>query len=47
MSTNAVGAHIASAILLAWGAAHLGPTRAVAVSFADISLDNRRNLLTE
>ena len=45
--TGAVLAYVASAILIAWGTAHLAPTRAVAGSFGDISLDNRRILVME
>jgi len=47
VSTGAVLAYAASAILIAWGAAHLGPTRAVAASFGAISVDNRRILVME
>ena len=47
MSTAAVLAYAASAILIAWGTAHLAPTRAVAASFGAISLDNRRILVME
>jgi len=42
-----VFAYAASAILIAWGTAHLVPTRAVAASFGGISLDNRRILVME
>jgi hypothetical protein len=45
--TGAILAYVASAILIAWGTAHLAPTRAVAGSFGDISLDNRRILVME
>ena len=47
MSTAAALAYAASAILIAWGAAHLAPTRAVASSFGAISIDNRRILVME
>jgi hypothetical protein len=47
MSSAAVLAYAASAILIAWGSAHLVPTRAVAASFGGISLDNRRILVME
>jgi hypothetical protein len=40
-------AYIASAVLIAWGTAHLVPTRAVAGSFGAISIDNRRILVME
>ncbi len=40
-------AYAASAMLIAWGSAHLAPTRAVATSFGAISLDNRRILVME
>lgn len=45
VSTPAVLAYLAAAILIAWGIAHLMPTRAVAASFGAISLDNRRILV--
>jgi hypothetical protein len=47
MSTGAAPAYAAAAIVVAWGAAHLAPTRAVAASFGEISLDNRRILVME
>jgi hypothetical protein len=47
MSTPAALGYTAAAILAAWGAAHIAPTRAVAASFGDISLDNRRILVME
>ncbi len=47
MSSAAVLGYLASAVLIAWGAAHLAPTRAVAASFGDISLANRRILIME
>ena len=47
MTTGAVLAYVASAILIGWGSAHLVPTRAVAASFGGISLDNRRILVME
>lgn len=47
METAAVIEYAASAILIAWGIAHLAPTRAVAASFGPISLDNRRILVME
>ena len=40
-------AYVASAILIAWGSAHLAPTRTVAASFGAISADNRRILVME
>lgn len=40
-------AYLASAILIAWGSAHLAPTRTVAASFGAISADNRRILVME
>lgn len=40
-------AYVASALLIAWGSAHLAPTRAVAESFGAISLENRRILVME
>ncbi|MGZ4214829.1 MAG: hypothetical protein ACXVH1_02775 [Solirubrobacteraceae bacterium] len=40
-------AYLASAIVIAWGSAHLVPTRAVAASFGEISVDNRRILIME
>ncbi len=39
--------YVAAAIVLAWGVAHLVPTRAVVVGFGDISLANRRVLTME
>jgi hypothetical protein len=47
MAAGAVLAYVASATLIAWGSAHLAPTRAVAASFGDISVDNRRILVME
>jgi ABC-type polysaccharide/polyol phosphate export permease len=47
VSIAAVLAYVASAILLAWGTAHLAPTRAVVASFGAISDDNRRILVME
>jgi hypothetical protein len=47
VSTPAVLAYLAAAILIAWGVAHLMPTQAVAASFGAISLDNRRILVME
>jgi len=47
MSAAAVLAYAACAILIAWGTAHLAPTRAVAASFGAISPDNRRILVME
>ena len=40
-------AYVASAILIAWGSAHLAPTRTVVASFGAISGDNRRILVME
>jgi hypothetical protein len=45
--TAAVLAYVASGMLIVWGTAHLAPTRAVAASFGEISLDNRRILVME
>jgi len=42
VSTAALLAYLASAILTTWGTAHLTATRGVAASFGAISLDNRR-----
>jgi len=47
MTTGAVLGYVASVMLIAWGCAHLIPTRAVAASFGGISLDNRRILVME
>jgi hypothetical protein len=47
MATDARLAYIAAAILIVWGAAHIAPTRAVAASFGEMSLDNRRILVME
>jgi hypothetical protein len=47
MPVSALLAYLASAALVVWGGAHLGPTRAVVASFGDISLDNRRVLAME
>ena len=47
MSAGAAMAYAASGVLIAWGVAHLAPTRAVTASFGDISLDNRRILVME
>ena len=47
VSTGAVLAYAASAIVIAWGSAHLAPTRAVAASFGANSLDNRRIFVME
>ena len=47
MSSGALLAYVASAVLLAWGSAHLVPTRAVAASFGAITPDNRRILIME
>ena len=47
VQTAALLAYVASAILIAWGTAHLAPTRAVAASFGAISLDSRRILVME
>jgi hypothetical protein len=47
VSSAALLAYVASALLIAWGSAHLAPTRAVAESFGAISLDNRRILVME
>jgi hypothetical protein len=47
VSTGALLAYVASAILIAWGTAHLAPTRDVVASFGAISVDNRRILVME
>jgi len=47
MATDATLGYAAATVLIAWGAAHLVPTRAVASAFGDISLDNRRILVME
>jgi hypothetical protein len=47
MAAGALLAYVASAILIAWGSAHLAPTRTVAASFGEISADNRRILVME
>jgi len=40
-------AYVAAAVVCAWGAARIAPTRAVAAGFEPISLDNRRILVME
>lgn len=47
VSSAALLAYLAAAILIAWGLAHLAPTRTIAASFGAISLDNRRILVME
>ena len=47
MTTASVLAYVGSVVLVAWGAAHLMPTRTVANSFGAISIDNRRILVME
>jgi hypothetical protein len=47
VSTAAGLAYVATAILIAWGTAHLAPTRSVVASFGAISADNRRILAME
>lgn len=47
VTSAALLAYVASAILIAWGSAHLAPTRTVAASFGTISADNRRILVME
>ena len=47
MTSAALLAYLASAIVIAWGSAHLAPTRTVAASFGAISVDNRRILIME
>ena len=47
VTSAALLAYVASAILIAWGSAHLAPTRTVAASFGAISADNRRILVME
>lgn len=47
VTSAALLAYVASAVLIAWGSAHLGPTRTVAASFGAISADNRRILIME
>jgi hypothetical protein len=44
---SVLGGYLASGVLIGWGAAHLAPTRAVALSFGDITPDNRRILIME
>ena len=47
VTSAALLAYVAAAILIAWGSAHLAPTRTVAASFGGISEDNRRILVME
>lgn len=47
VTSAALLAYVASGILIAWGSAHMAPTRAVAASFGAISADNRRVLVVE
>ena len=47
VTSAALLAYVASAILIAWGSAHLAPTGTVAASFGAISTDNRRILVME
>jgi hypothetical protein len=47
VTSAALLAYVASAIMIAWGSAHLAPTRTVAASFGAISADNRRILVME
>ena len=47
MTSAALLAYLASAIMIGWGSAHLAPTRTVAASFGAISDDNRRILIME
>lgn len=47
VTSAALLAYVASATPIAWGSAHLAPTRAVAASFGAISADNRRILVME
>jgi hypothetical protein len=45
--TNEILLYTGSAISIAWGIAHLAPTRAVVKGFGDISADNRRIITME
>jgi len=47
MGSSAALGYLAAGVLIAWGTAHLAPTRAVAASFGDITHDNRRILIME
>jgi hypothetical protein len=47
VTSAALLAYVASAILITWGSAHLAPTRTVAASFGAISTDNRRIFVME
>jgi hypothetical protein len=47
VSAPSLLAYAAAAVLIAWGAAHLAPTRAVADGFGGISTENRRILVME
>jgi hypothetical protein len=47
MESGAGPAYVASAVLVVWGIAHLAPTRRVAQSFGEITVDNRRILVME
>lgn len=47
MSTSSLLAYVAAVALIAWGSAHLAPTKMVADGFGDISTDNRRILVME
>jgi hypothetical protein len=40
-------AYAGGLVLVAWGAAHIAPTRAIVVSFQPITTDNRRVLVLE
>jgi hypothetical protein len=44
--TSALG-YLAAGVLIGWGTSHLAPTRAVALSFGEITPDNRRILIME
>ena len=44
---SAVPAYVAGVALIAWGIAHVLPTRAVADGFGEIGADNRRILVME
>jgi len=47
VSASGVLAYLAAITVIGWGLMHVIPTRAVADSFGEISLDNRRILVME
>ena len=47
MSTSGVLAYLGAIAVIVWGVMHVIPTRPVADSFGDISVDNRRILVME